>query len=104
MMIDHHSQSTQKVTTAAAAARVAATAPSLDANQRRMLDEIKAADAAAIDAVYIRHQRGAHDAALALHRGYAERGDTESLKRAAREIVPVVETHRAELGKLSSAR
>jgi putative membrane protein len=104
MMIDHHGQSTQKVKAAAASARVTAAPPSLDANQRRMLDEIKAVDASAIDAVYIKHQRSAHDAALALHSGYAERGDNESLRRAARDIVPVVEAHRAELGRLASAR
>ncbi len=62
-----------------------------------------AADAATIDGVYLRHQKTAHDAALALHRAYSTTGDTDSLKKAAGEIVPVVETHIAELQKLSAA-
>jgi len=65
--------------------------------------ESKAADAASIDAVYIRNQQAAHDAALALHRAYATGGDTPGLKAAAGEIVPVIEKHIAELQKLAQA-
>lgn len=100
MMIDHHGKSTAKVKAAAAEAKLAVTPPKLDAAQQKMLDEIKAADAASIDAVYLAHQKAAHDAALALHQGYAAGGDTPSLKKAAGEIVPVVEAHKAELAKL----
>src|SRR3546814_20792506 len=62
------------------AASITVPAPTLDPEQQRMLDEIKAADAATIDAVYIRNQQAAHDAALALHRAYATGGDTPGLK------------------------
>jgi putative membrane protein len=102
MMIDQHEKSTAKIKAAAGAANIAVTAPTLDAVQRTMLDEIKQADAAGIDAVYLRHQRAAHAAALALHTGYGDSGDTESLKQAAREIVPVIQAHRAELDKLDA--
>jgi putative membrane protein len=102
MMIDQHGQSTAKIKAAATAAKIEVPAPKLDPDQQRMLDEIKQADAAGIDAVYLRHQRAAHDAALALHKAYGEGGDTESLKKAANEIVPVVETHRSHLGKLGT--
>jgi len=102
MMIDQHGQSTAKTKAAAAAAKVDVAAPQLDPAQQTMLDEIKQADAGAIDAIYLRHQRAAHDAALALHRAYSEDGDTESLKTAAREIVTVVEMHRSRLDKLGS--
>jgi len=101
MMIDNHGKSTAKVKAAATEAKIAVTAPKLDGEQQKMLDEIKAADAAGIDAIYLAHQKTAHDAALALHQGYAAGGDTESLKKAATEIVPVVEAHRAELAKLA---
>lgn len=104
MMIDHHGKSTAKVEAAAAEAQLAVTPPELDAEQRTMLDEVKAADAATIDAIYLTHQKTAHDAALALHQGYAASGDTAPLKKAAGEIVPVIETHRAELAKLTPAR
>lgn len=102
MMIDHHGESTAKVKAAAAEAKLVVAPPKLDAEEQRMLDEIKAADAASIDAVYLAHQKTAHDAALALHQGYATGGDTPSLKKAAGEIVPVVESHRIELGKLTA--
>jgi putative membrane protein len=100
MMIDQHGQSTAKIKTAATTAKIEVAAPKLDPDQQKMLDEIKQADAAGIDAVYLGHQRTAHDAALALHKAYAESGDTDSLKKAANEIVPVVETHRSHLDKL----
>lgn len=101
MMIYNHGKSTAKVKAAAAEAKIAVTAPKLNADQQKTLDEIKAADAAGIDAVYLAHQKTADDAALALHQGYAASGVIESLKKAASEIVPVVEAHRAELTKLA---
>ena len=103
MMIDNHGEATAKVKAAAGAASLTVPPPALDPDQQMMLDEIKAADAASIDAVYLRHQQTAHDAALALHRAYATGGDTPSLKAAAGEIVPVVEKHIAELRKLTQA-
>lgn len=102
MMVDQHGQSTAKIKAAAATAKIEVPAPKLDPDQQKMLDDIKQADAAGIDAIYLRHQRTAHDAALALHKVYGQGGDTESLKKAANEIVPVVETHRGELDKLGT--
>lgn len=103
MMVDNHTQSTAKIKTAATAANLTPPPPRMNAEQQRMLDEIKSADAGSVDAVYIRNQRMAHDMALALHRGYASNGDTEQLKTAASEIAPVVEKHIAELGRIGSA-
>src|SRR3546814_11927744 len=57
MMIDNHGESTAKVKAAADAASITVPPPVLDPEQQRMLDEIKAADAARIDAVYIRNQQ-----------------------------------------------
>ena len=51
MMIDNHGQSTAKVKAAATAAKIVVPAPALDADQQQMLDEIKKADAATIDAI-----------------------------------------------------
>lgn len=103
MMVDHHGKSTAKVKAAATAASIEVPTPALDSSQQAMLDEIKKADAASVDAVYLRHQKTAHEAALALHSAYATNGDTDSLKKAAGEIVPVVETHIADLAKLTQA-
>ena len=101
MMIDNHGKSTARVKTAAASAGVEAPAPTLAPDQEKMLADIKAADAAGIDKIYLDHQKTAHGAALALHQGYAASGEAVALKQAAAEIVPVVEAHRAELGKLA---
>ena len=101
MMIDNHGKSTANVKAAAASAGVQAPAPTLAPDQEKMLADIKAADAAGIDKIYLDHQKTAHGAALALHQGYAASGEAVALKQAAAEIVPVVEAHRAELGKLA---
>ncbi len=100
MMVSAHQQSTAKVKAAAAEARLTVAPPSLAPDQQMMLDEIKGASADAIDAVYIQHQKAAHDAALALHEGYASAGDTPALKKAAAGIAPVVKEHIAHLTAL----
>jgi putative membrane protein len=103
MMIDQHRQSTAKIKAAAGAADIEVAPPRLAADQQRMLDDIRQADAAEVDAVYLRHQRTAHDAAFELHNAYAASGDTDHLKKAASEITRVIETHRRELGKLGAS-
>jgi len=101
MMIEAHSKSTETLKSAAKTDGVAVSPPALDPLQEQMLNEIKAAPADKIDAVYYAHQSKAHAAALALHQRYAAQGDKPALKKAAAEMVPVVETHIAELGKLT---
>jgi putative membrane protein len=103
MMIDHHTESTAKVKAAAQRANITLTPPAMDSMQQQMLNEIKNADAATIDQVYIRHQKTAHDAALKLHQGYAANGDNAEFKKAAAEIAPVVQRHIAELGKMGKS-
>jgi putative membrane protein len=99
-MVKAHQQSTAKVKAAAAEAKLTVAPPSLAPDQQMMLDEIKAASANTIDAVYIKDQKIAHDAALALHEGYASVGDTPALKTAAAQIAPVVKEHIAHLAAL----
>lgn len=103
MMIDNHTQSTEKLKAAATAANLTPPAPKLDAEQQRMLDEIKAAGRSNVDEVYKRHQATAHQKTLALHQGYAANGDNEALKKAAGEIAPVVQKHITELGQMPAA-
>lgn len=102
MMVDGHMASTAKVKAAAAEAGMTVAPPKLSSAQQTMLDEIKAAPAAARDAIYMRHQATAHAEALSLHQGYASSGDAAPLKKAAGEIAPVVQTHIAELGKIKA--
>jgi putative membrane protein len=100
MMVKAHEESTAKVKAAAGQAKLSVAPPMLASDQQAMLDEIKAASADTIDAVYVRNQKAAHDAALALHEGYARSGDTPALKKAAGEIAPVVKAHIAHLANL----
>lgn len=102
MMIDHHTASTEKIKAAAKAANLTLSPPKLDADQQKMLDEIHGADAKDIDRVYLAHQRTAHDKALLLHSSYAVNGDTDSFKKAASEIKPVVEQHISKLKQLEA--
>lgn len=103
MMIDNHTQSTAKLTAAAKAANITMAPPMLNQMQQRMLDDIKNADAASVDRIYWQHQKAAHDMALKLHQGYASNGDNAELKKVAGEIVPVIEKHIAELGRMNAA-
>ena len=100
MMIDHHGKSTEKLKAAAKADGVTVSPPALDPLQQSMIDEIKAASTDKVDAIYKAHQSKAHGAALTIHQGYAAQGDKPALKKAAGEIVPVVQTHIVELGNL----
>jgi putative membrane protein len=101
MMIDQHQLSTKKVMAAAEGVNVGPTPPPLNTDQQGSLNEIRDAQAADVDAVYLRHQRAAHALALSTHRGFAQGGDNPALKRAAAEIVPVIERHIAEIDRLS---
>lgn len=100
MMVDNHSKSTEKLKAAAKADGVSVSPPKLDPSQQSMLDEIKSTQADRVDAIYKAHQAQAHQAALALQQGYAADGDKPALKKAATEIIPVIQKHIEALGKL----
>ncbi len=103
MMIDQHQKSTADIKAAAQKAGVTVQPPALMANQQQMLEEIKAADAGSFDSVYVRNQRMAHNAALALHQGYARNGDTPALKETASAVAKVVQEHIDHLASLTTA-
>ncbi|WP_325420715.1 DUF4142 domain-containing protein [Sphingobium sp.] len=102
MMVKAHQQSTAKLKAAAAEANLSASSPALTPDQQTMLDAIKSAPADKVDAVYVEHQKSVHDAALKLHQGYAANGDVATLKRAAGDILPVVESHIRQLTAMPS--
>lgn len=103
MMVDHHTRGTEKLMAAAKAGNVEAGPPQMDAMQQSMLDDINNAGASDMDAMYLKHQQTAHNAALALHQNFAANGMNESLKKTASETVGVVKSHISELQKLSAA-
>lgn len=102
MMVKAHQESTAKLKAAASRAKLTVKPPVLTPDQQSMLDRIKTASADNMDAVYVANQKAAHQAALALHQGYAATGDTPALKQAASEIVPVVQSHIRHLSELPS--
>lgn len=102
MMVDHHTRTTEKLKTAAAAGKVQPAPPQMDAIQQRMLDDINSAQNSTVDAIYLRHQVTAHQAALAMHQNYAANGNNDALKKTANEMVGVVQGHIAELQRISA--
>ncbi len=103
MMIDEHTKSTAKIKDAASAQGVTVPAAAMMADQDRMLDDIKSADAATADRTYLANQRTAHSAALALHQGFAQAPNAGQLGKAAAEIAPVVQRHLTELDRLEGS-
>lgn len=103
MMIDEHTKSTAKIKQAAGAQGVPVGTLQLMADQERMLDDIKSADAAMADRTYLANQRTAHTAALALHQGFSQAPSSGQLGQAAGEIAPVVQRHLTELDRLEGS-
>ena len=97
MIIRDHTQSTQMLTAAGAAARVPPPPPGMLPAQQAMLDQLRQAGTGYnFDALFKQEQIQAHQAALALHQGYASGGDVPALRTVAGQIVPVVQGHLAQ--------
>lgn len=98
MMVDNHTQSTEKLKAAGATANPAIVPnPALTAEQETNLAALRAAEGAAFDTAYKTQQVAAHEKALALVQGYAADGDIPELKRFAAEAQKVVQKHLAEI-------
>ena len=63
----------------------------LDAKRQAMLDQLQSS--ADFDRLYRDQQRTVHAEALALHRSYAARGTSPTLRPVASAMVPIVERH-----------
>jgi putative membrane protein len=93
MMLRDHTKSTQDLKAAAQTGGVSMPAPVLDRDTAAKVEALREAPAGQVDSLYLRDQVAAHEHALALHQGYAERGDNPALKQAAAKIAPVVQAH-----------
>lgn len=79
------------------------TAPAgLDARRKGLIDNLNAAAPADFDRVYLEQQEAAHNEALTLLRGYAERGDDPGLKAAAAKAAPRLEAHLERVRQLKA--
>lgn len=99
-MIRDHTKSTADVKAAAAQAKLTVAPPKLDAEQAKMIGDLRGAKGTARDKLYVQQQKTAHAKALQLHQSYAAGGDTPSLKAAAGKIAPVVQHHIEMLGTM----
>jgi putative membrane protein len=57
------------------------------------LDQLRQADGASFDSLYLQQQMQAHQQAWALHKGYATDGSDPALKQVATAAVPIIEKH-----------
>jgi len=100
-LITDHTNSTQMLMSAAAAAHVMTAPPAMLPPQQAMLDQLRAAGTGyAFDQAFQQIQIQAHQEALTLHQNYAASGDVAQLKATAGQIVPVVQQHLSMLQAL----
>ncbi|MEQ7155241.1 DUF4142 domain-containing protein [Brevundimonas aurifodinae] len=94
MIMTDHRAASEKMTALAPQAAPNVTLPTeLDERRQGLIDNLRTADAAAFDQVYLDQQVAAHQEALTLHRGFADNTDAPQLATHAREVVPKIEMH-----------
>ena len=90
---DHEKSSTELKAAAAMATPAVTVTPTLDPEQKAMLDQLKGASGADFDRRFIDQQTTAHQKALSLLRNYVGKGDVQPLKDFANKTATVVEGH-----------
>ena len=94
MMVKEHTATTEALKAAVASGGVETTIPTgLDERRQGLIDNLRAASAADFDKVYGDQQRAAHEEALTLMQGYADRGDNAALKALAAKAAPKIQMH-----------
>ena len=96
-----HEKSTADLKAAAAKATPTVTVtPALDAEKQRMLNQLKGANGADFDRVFIDQQTNAHQKALAMLQDYVGKGDSQPLKDFASKAATVVEGHLDQVNRI----
>ena len=102
MMVTDHTAMSNTMKPLVRAAGV--TAPTgLDERRKGLIDNLNAAAPADFDKVYLNQQEAAHNEALTLMNGYADRGDDAGLKAAAAKTAPKVQAHLDNVKALQAA-
>lgn len=78
--------------------------PALTPKHQQMLDQLKMANGADFDKLYIDMQTQAHMEAIALFGTYSKSGDDKALAGFAAETLPKLETHLAHVKKLGEMK
>ncbi|MCC6921281.1 MAG: DUF4142 domain-containing protein [Alphaproteobacteria bacterium] len=76
----------------------------LDESHDAMLDQLKAADDAQFDQLYLSQQETAHEEALKLHQDYAANGDNDAFKTFASDTAKKVQEHMKALKTLTPSQ
>lgn len=100
MLIEHHTLTTNQALAAAAVAGITPPPPVLGPDKRDRITRLLSVDPAGFDREYLSQQVPAHEAALALHRTYAEGGDVAQLRTVAQGAVPIVTRHLEDARRL----
>ena len=99
-MITHHRHTTDMVMAAARDAGLTPAPPQLMPMQRDMVAQLRSAEGADFDRMYVTQQRKAHEMALTLHSNYSRSGNSGELSRIAEEAEPVIRGHIERLQSL----
>lgn len=93
-MVEHHTKMSNDMKKTVADAGLNLPPPAaLDDRRNGLLNNLRTADAADFDRVYLNQQVAAHEEALSLMRNFAENGDNAPLQAAAGKAAPMVEGH-----------
>ena len=103
MMIDQHTDSTQKLT-ALAGAKGASLTQGLDPTQQRLLAAVNGAGPGSFDRTYLSGQVTAHTATAATYKDEIGSGLDTDVKAFAQQTLPVVQQHLQEAQRLSRSR
>lgn len=104
MMIAHHSETTNATLAASKAADIVPPPAVLGQGTRAQIDALLAAPPAAFDQLYLQQQLAAHEQALAVQSAYAEFGDKQPLRTAAKAAIPIITRHLERVRALQAAR
>lgn len=93
-MVEDHTDTTNRLAQAAQRAGVPPPGtPRMTQQQQAMVEQLRAANGAQRDRIYLSQQVQAHQQALALHQAYAQRSDNPALREAAQLTAQAVQDH-----------
>lgn len=88
-----HKSSTQQLKAAVAETRTTMPVAKMTAEQKDMINALKAASGADFDRLFLEQQIDAHQKALAMLNAYAAGGEAQPIKQFATKVTPVVQSH-----------
>ena len=97
---DHEKSSSDLKAAAAKATPAITVTPALDPEKQGMLDQLKAANGADFDRVFIDQQTNAHQKALTMLQNYVGNGDSQPLKDFASHAAAVIQGHLDQVNRI----